>query len=256
MKIKIIGKGKPLIGVVCCLHGNELVGRRIVRRLERARQPRRLRLKLVIANEEAIGKGKRFVESDLNRSFPGGARGTVEQRLAVEIKRQLADCKYVIDIHSTHADMEPVIITTSGTARRGAVSDLIGMIPLHKVLIMPKSVSRTGALIEHTRAGVSVEFNRRLPTRDAYGTVEKAIHNIARGNRQTRKEFFKVTGVVKGRRKEAAMLHNFVKVKAGQRIGSRKGRAVHAKSDFYPVFVGEKEYRGVICMTAQKAKVK
>ena len=56
------------IAVVCCLHGTEPYGLEVVKRLPAS-------LSFFIGNEKALKENRRFIDSDLNRSFPGKENG-------------------------------------------------------------------------------------------------------------------------------------------------------------------------------------
>lgn len=253
MDVKTIGDGSLSVGVVGSLHGNETIGKRVIDALYGSGPFVGLALKLLVANERAIGANRRFVESDLNRSFPGKPGGTAEERLASAIKKEVAGCDFVIDIHSTRARMPPVIITTARTRGRPGVSRLVGAIPIGKVVVMGDAIAGGRSLIDHVKAGASIEVNERTPASRVSGIVERALRNL-RGRRAAggRKRTFEVAGFLEGNGIGRAALHNFVLVRKGRRFAVSDGRPLLAASDFYPVFVGEKEYGGKLCMVARE----
>ena len=52
------------LAIVCCLHGTEPYGLEVVKRLP-------VFPPFFIGNEKALKENKRFIDTDLNRSFPG-----------------------------------------------------------------------------------------------------------------------------------------------------------------------------------------
>lgn len=96
----------PCLLVTGCLHGDELNGTEITRRLLRARALRRLRGTLVavpVLNLPAFLMRTRYLPDrrDLNRCFPGAASGSLGARLAKVVTSELlpvADA--VIDLHT------------------------------------------------------------------------------------------------------------------------------------------------------------
>jgi succinylglutamate desuccinylase len=252
MRVRVIGNGKTVIGIVGCVHGDELIGRKIIDRLTETTIPENLKLKLLVANEGAIKKKSRFIESDLNRSFKGNRRGTIEERLAYAIDKELSDCDYVMDLHSTHADMESVIITTTGTFQRADVKRLIKTVPIGKVVIMSKAIGKGRSLIDTVKAGVSIEFSRTVPLASAFNTIGDAIRNISENKTpKTRKETFKAVNFVKGPADKVSM-RNFVLVNKGKPFMVKYGKPIRAKYDFYPIFIGEGGYKNKVCMIARK----
>lgn len=254
MKVREFGSGSLIVGLVGCLHGNETIGSRVIRQICAVPLPQGLRIRAIVANEEAMDGARRFVESDLNRSFPGNAKGTAEERLAHRIRSALADCDFVIDVHSTHSTMEPLIITTSRTRSRTGVSRLIRSMPVRKVAVMGDPIASGRSLIDNVAAGVSLEVKHSTPARVVSGIVMQSMRNLASGSSAVgRKDVFEVFGFIDGDGLEDVRMRNFSIVRKGDRIASRGGMAVTAERSFYPMFLGEEEYSGKLCMAAVRA---
>ena len=77
--------------LICCLHGNEGYGLEVCKRQSL--------FPFILANKRALKENKRYIDSDLNRVFPGNKQGNHEERLAVEILDQIKSFDYVIDLH-------------------------------------------------------------------------------------------------------------------------------------------------------------
>lgn len=96
----------PCLLVTGCLHGDELNGAEIVRRLLRSASLKRLRgtlLAVPVLNLPAFLMRTRYMPDrrDLNRCFPGAASGSLGARLANVITSQLLPlCDAVIDLHT------------------------------------------------------------------------------------------------------------------------------------------------------------
>lgn len=88
-----------MVYVNACTHGNERVGARILEAL-RDIPIKQGTLILNIANKEAFLSGKRFIDQDLNRVFPGKPDGNTEERLAYELAPLVQTADIVLDIHS------------------------------------------------------------------------------------------------------------------------------------------------------------
>src|SRR5690242_12123871 len=102
--IDIKGKGKPVIGIVGAMHGNES-GPAIIEKLKKLKV--RKTIKYIIANPEAREKNVRFIDSDLNRSFPGKKDGNREERLAYQLRKIGKDIDILIDLHSCSMESKP-----------------------------------------------------------------------------------------------------------------------------------------------------
>jgi hypothetical protein len=88
--------------VVGGIHGNEPLGIELVESLQRRPLPN---VDALIANPKACREGRRYVEADMNRIFPGSPDGdSYESRQAHELRDRLtAGYDLVIDFHNTHA---------------------------------------------------------------------------------------------------------------------------------------------------------
>lgn len=96
----------PRLFVSAALHGDEINGVEIIRRLLRLPQLKRLRgtlLAIPIVNVYGFVSRSRYLPDrrDLNRSFPGSDRGSMAARLAELFLKEIVDnCDYGIDLHT------------------------------------------------------------------------------------------------------------------------------------------------------------
>jgi len=120
----------PTVFVSSAVHGDEVIGVEIVRRLLRAPQLERLRgtlLVLPIVNSFGFLTRSRYLPDrrDLNRCFPGSAQGSLGARLAHKFMQDIVlRCDFGIDLHSAaiHRTNLPQIRITSGDARVAAMA--------------------------------------------------------------------------------------------------------------------------------------
>lgn len=158
---------KSLLTIVGCLHGDELFGRTVFSyfRKHRAQYPN---IKLILAHEMAIRAKKRFIENDLNRSFPGNSSGMLEERLAAKLLREVCDSRYVIDIHTTTSEIRMTPIITKRNERTLRIAKLC---PSREVVLVHPPLGQH-ALITHVSDGVSLEFNR------TYARTKQALDDV------------------------------------------------------------------------------
>jgi predicted deacylase len=96
----------PVVWVSAALHGDEIGGVEIIRRVNSRLDPRRLRgtlLSVPIVNVHGFLTGDRYLPDrrDLNRSFPGSASGSLASRVAATFMQQIvARCEIGIDLHT------------------------------------------------------------------------------------------------------------------------------------------------------------
>lgn len=99
-------KPGPRLFVSAAIHGDELNGVEIIRRVLRQKSLRRLRGTLIavpVVNVFGITQHSRFLPDgrDLNRSFPGSKKGSLAARLANIFFEQIVNqCDYGIDLHT------------------------------------------------------------------------------------------------------------------------------------------------------------
>lgn len=99
-------KAGPILFVSAAIHGDELNGVEVIRRLLRRKITRSIRGTLIavpIVNVHGFLDQSRYLPDrrDLNRSFPGSAKGSIAARLAnLFIKEVVTKADYGIDLHT------------------------------------------------------------------------------------------------------------------------------------------------------------
>ncbi|ETX30508.1 succinylglutamate desuccinylase/aspartoacylase family protein [Roseivivax isoporae] len=144
----------PVMFVSAAIHGDEVIGVEIVRRLLRAAPLDRLAGTLIavpIVNAFGFLNQSRYMPDrrDLNRSFPGHAQGSLAGRLAdLFLTEIVARCDIGIDLHSAAVGRTnlPQIRLTPGNARLRALGAAFGA----PVTLMSKV--REGSLREAAEA--------------------------------------------------------------------------------------------------------
>jgi predicted deacylase len=96
----------PTLCLVAGIHGDELNGIEIVRRVLEAIDPRELRGTLIgvpIANVHGFRRSSRYLPDrrDLNRFFPGKGRGSAASRIAYRLFESVfRSCEWLVDFHT------------------------------------------------------------------------------------------------------------------------------------------------------------
>ncbi len=239
----IHGFGKPVVGIVGCLHGNEVLGKKIIETLKDISLVQGT-IVLLLANTEAMKQGKRFIDADLNRCFPGKENGNHEEKLAISLLDELSKCDYVIDLHSTSAETENFIIITKEDEE---TKKLVHSVPLNKVVLMKNNLIETKTLIDNVGCGISLEFDERIKPEEASLVVMNCLRNLKLVNGKCKSEIpirYLVYGDMKKSRDNIGLeLINFREVEV---CGEK----------FYPILFGEKEYGNILCLKAKICKIK
>jgi len=105
------GSGLPRVAVVGGIHGDEPAGEAIVEQLVDDLVVDHGTVQLVVANERALTAGERYVETDLNRAFPGNIESPqYETALAARLVDVLDGAEAVLVIHTSKSVPPPFAI--------------------------------------------------------------------------------------------------------------------------------------------------
>lgn len=234
MRITRHGFRTPIVAIVGCVHGDEKIGAEVIKILQRKLKAENVSIKYILANEEAFRQNKRFIESDLNRSFPGDFDGTREQEIAYSLMGELGGVSCVVDIHSTTASVDDFIITVGETK-------LASYFPLKRVVDMSGFASGV-SLIENVMSGISIEYSKNTSADAAVTQVKQFLVNLGLVQGQivlNKQEKYEVYGVLeKTPSNKDVKLQNFVETTLGGET-------------FVPILYGEKAYKDVLCLKAR-----
>ncbi len=193
MKV-IQGRGKVELAVVCCLHGDEVFGEQIFRHYQELLGSKS-GLRLILANEEAFRKGVRYIDDDLNRSFPGSTSGNHEAKLATEMMPIIKDARFVLDIHTTTSDIEmtPIVCSLNRDVKKA-----LNLTTSKEIAKMGKQIANH-ALIGQVNAGISLEFNEEYAkTGKALTEMVNVIEGLLGGkqNQPIQRRVFQISGTI------------------------------------------------------------
>ena len=256
MRIETLGEGDPEVAVVGGIHGDEPCGVHAVERLIDEGPAVDRPVALVVANEEAVERGTRYVETDLNRAFPGDPDGeTHEERLAHAIGAAIGDCT-TLALHSTQSYEELFALVDE-------VDDLTRSVcPRLSVDAVVETGAKDGRIFAAVPDTIEVECG--------YQGSERAAANAV----QVTREFLGATGVLPDAEhhrdvelplfrlgdpipKRAATEYevyaqNFQEVLAGEAFAAVDGEAIVAEEAFHPVLMSAYGYEDVFGYTAER----
>ena len=217
---------------VVCQHGNEQLPLKILRDKKK--------FKYIIANPKAVEKNKRFIESDLNRSFPGDIRGkSYEERLAKKLLTKIKNYDEVIDLHTATCQTPIFAILTKITPHHLEIVKKMG---IKRVVYMKKSIAFGKALIDHVKCGVSIECGNEK-SQKTKKDIEKILDNFSKEKRSHKKleiyAVYKILKKTKYRTKLPKNIKNFRQV-------------VLDGENFFPILAREKNYPNTLCLMAKK----
>ena len=228
---------KIIVTVVCSLHGEEVFPAKIFEYLKK-NLDQYPGLKIILAHEEALKKGVRFFDTDLNRSFPGKKDGNYEERLAYQIKKEIKNCKYLIDLHTSVTDIQltPIVTKINRKTKR-----IINLQKSAQIIYVKKPLAGQ-ALIGQINNGVSLECGRQhtkgpAMMRSILQLINDLIHDKKRKPRA--RKIFTVTGTLSKSTPIPKNAKNFKYIKALK---------------IYPILYHKDAYRHIHCLAATKMK--
>lgn len=246
MRVERLGDGTPEIAVVGAIHGDEPCGKYAIERLL-AEQPAVERpVKLIVANERALGHGVRYTEADLNRVFSGDPDALeYERRLAPALLESVDGCR-TLSLHSTQSYDRPFAIIEEGDPLAAAICPYLSIEAAVDV-----GGFAEGRLIDYADV-IEVECGFQGSER----TAETAYELVC--------EFLTAVGALPGQRPDArqvpvyrlerripkdpadeyaVLVENFERVAAGTAFATAGERELTADEPFYPVLLSPYGYQ-------------
>lgn len=234
------------------IHGDEPAGKKAIEEFLAEEREFRKPVQFVIGNEKALNEGERFLESDLNRSFPGNPDSEYyEERLAAEIMEVVKDTK-LLDIHTTHSYPLPFATCSSLSDE---IIDMIESTGVKNAAYFPEE---DGNITDHTK-GIVVEagFQRtHQAVENAKGVIKNflILQGAIEGKaRRSSPQLFEVTDRIEGDWKFVA--ENFKKVDKGRIYAVKGDSELEATETFYPVLMSTSGYNGTLGYQAQRKEI-
>ncbi|MFB6091788.1 MAG: succinylglutamate desuccinylase/aspartoacylase family protein [Haloquadratum sp.] len=267
MRIYELGEGTPEVAVVGSVHGDEPCGERAIERFLADDPDVQRPVKLVVANEEALDAGVRYLDEDLNRAFPGDPHAeTHEGRLAHDLIRELRG-KTVLSIHSTQSYAEPfALVDEIGAVARAICPHL----PIRH-LVETGEFAR-GRLIDHAH---TIEVEAGLQGSEEAATnaywivraflsatgvlpapIEGDVEPPLSLHRRDEDDVF-VYRMLDRIPKDPAddyrvFVNNFERVVPGDPVAAADGESYSADDEFYPVLLSAHGYENVFGYAADR----
>ena len=242
------GKGSPELAIVAGIHGDEPAGVKAIKNILESDLDFEKPVKFIIANEEALEQNERYLDADLNRSFPGNPDSSLhEERLAAKIMDEIKDVK-VLDIHTTHSSDRPFATTKD-------ISESIELVKASGAENAIYFSNENGVLTEYIN-GIVLEAGLQ-GSDQAVENAEQAIKNflayfgaIDESYELSEPDFYKYYETVEGDWEFKA--ENFHKVEKGKVYAIKEGERLEASENFYPVLMSTNGYDGILGYKAEK----
>ncbi len=219
-------------------HGDELIGLNVIKKLQVINKKNKINY--IISNPKAFSKNVRFIDSDLNRVFPGKKNGDYEQRRAYFIKNLGKQYKQVIDLHGTVSNTGIFIIITKLTKKNLLLAIKLD---IKRIVIWTDVSEVTGSLSTFMSSGIEIECgpkNRVKTQEDLFNKLNKFLNNkndIDVEKELSKRNIFIVFGKLEKTKKKPVDLKDWKK-----------------SNDYYPLFVDQ--YKDVWCYKLRRMKNK
>jgi hypothetical protein len=262
MRVETLGPDveDPGVAAVGAIHGDEPCGARAIERFLETGPTDELGrpVTLVVANERALSAGRRYVDADLNRVFPGDPGSEVhEERLAAALLDELGDA-FTLGFHSTVSSAEPFGTLADLTPRKARV---MRTLPLDHAadftgVVEGRSVNLPGFVnVEAGRQGTETAAENAYDCLLAFLRATDALPGSAEPTPTTR---YRVSDVV---RKEPGRRYsfegtNFARVPDGE-VYARSTDGEHvlrAAGDRWPVLMSADGHETLLGYTATTAE--
>jgi len=231
--------------IVTGVHGNEQLPIKVVKKCFPS-------IKYLVANPKAVQKKVRYIETDLNRSFPGKENGSLEEKCAQKLLPVLKKYDCILDLHTSTCPTPPFTIITKYDQKH---VDLALRTGVKRIVLMNKDFASGRALIDHVSLGVSLEAGPDKDVRTEQ-IIKQALINVLNKKKSESVSFYQIVGILRKTNKYESLtkkLQPFKLVRQGEYITNQKRKV---DRDFYPVLPRSKSYQNFLCLMAKRLNLK
>ncbi|MEK7166828.1 MAG: succinylglutamate desuccinylase/aspartoacylase family protein [Patescibacteria group bacterium] len=230
-------------------HGDEKIGLKVAKEIKKLKINKNI-LIIQIANKKAFKFHKKFINQDLNRSFPGRKNGNYEEKLAYKLSPIIKSADIVIDIHSTKSELKDTIIVTKLDYN---TLKYVKAIQPRYVLVM--NVTKDKALISQAKIGIAFEYgkdNNLCILKKIIADIKKlfcylGIIYIKLPKQKIITKYFNVISEInkpKGYRL-LKKIKNYKLICKNEAFATNGNNYLFAEDNFYPILFGEKNYKTI-----------
>jgi hypothetical protein len=256
MRIRDFGND-PDVAVVAGVHGDEPCGVRGIEAVLADPPTFRRSVRFVVANERALMDGVRYVDEDLNRTFPGDADAAAhERRLAADLLAAVEGMT-TLALHSTQSYAGPFALVDA-VDREAAT--ICAHLPIDAVV--EAAAYADGRLIDYpgtieVECGLQGSEAAATNATELIGAFLGATNAVPTAGRDPNRDVpvFRLTGrVAKAPADDhEVFVDNFERVSAGAPFAATDGTERVATEPFYPVLMSADGYDDVFGYAGERA---
>lgn len=245
-EVTVAGPGEPEVAVVGGVHGDETSSVRAVRRLRSADLDLQRGVAFVIANPDAVEAGERFLDSDLNRVFPGDPDGDHEERLAAALC-DVIEPLTTLSLHDTHSQPASFALVHRSQPRE---YDLAADLPVERIVdhsgVNEGTITTCGTVVEIEVAPQGSDVAAEEAKRQAEWFLQR-VGALPGDPPPSTPSFYQMADAVPKPPGATYELHveNFEYVPDGTVYARVDERGLVADEPFYPILMSECGYREI-----------
>jgi succinylglutamate desuccinylase len=228
----------------CCTHGDEHIGQEIFRNYPYGSN-QYFEWKSILSNPEANYINQRFVDQDLNRSFPGKKDGNYEQNRAFQITQILPNFDFVIDFHQTTSKMDDIIFINSSNPE---VLQICQSFEAEHIIILNNSFGgENKLLIDVCQRGIAIEYSRSGDFKEECSRIINDVENILNQKKsKVAKKIYSLIGKVPISKSQSLNWKNFKEIQVSE-LEKLNLDFNHHDKPIFPIFISEKAYPETYC---------
>lgn len=240
LDVTVHGPGEPEVVIVAGVHGDERSGIRAVRRLREKDLDLQRGVAFVLANPPAIDANERYLDSDLNRVFPGDMNGDMEEQLAAKLC-ELVEDRVTLSLHGTKSEPTPFALIHSD---QESEFELASRLPVPYVVdhwgVNEQTITTCGLTVEIELSAIDTEKEAHAAENQTIAFL-RVVGALPGEPSHTDTVYFHMSEPVPKPEGSTYQVHveNFNRVPAGTVYATVDGRELVADEEFWPIMMSE-----------------
>ncbi|MFB6185312.1 MAG: succinylglutamate desuccinylase/aspartoacylase family protein [Halobacteriaceae archaeon] len=240
------GPGDPAIAIVGGIHGDEPSGVHAIRNLLDMDLTFQKGVRFILGNPPAFVANQRYLDVDLNRTFPGDPEAPERERRLAASLCELTSGIPTLSLHSTHSHPDPIALVSFDDE----VADIATSLPITNIVdettLIDGSHTECSSVIT-VEAGCQ-ETTEAIDTATEQANAFLAVNDVLDEDvPSVKKTFYKLSERVSKPPDESYALHveNFEQVNQGTIYATAGEQEYEADQQFTPILMSECGYDDV-----------
>jgi len=254
MQVQTIGSGDPEVAIVGAVHGNEPCGAKAIRKFLDADPTLKRPTAFIIANQQALEQGERYIDVDLNRVLPGDPTADDhERRLAAKLTDQTEDC-VTLGIHSTQSYTGPFGVLSAPNERKRDIFDRMSLTKVADTSMVSGGRCVDQPMFIDVEVGPQGSDQAEELALQMVRSFLQAVDALPGATSTEPTEYYTVTEIIE---KDANATYEFVaenfeRVDDGEVYARKDGEALVADDPFWPVLASGDGHNRILGYRSQR----